>query len=94
MTSCPDDENEICDGTLKAPHIETHYAKNVTGTTGFLSQLAETKPAPIRAPAYSVSKDELDLTGRQELAFSTVTARRFCDQQEMSLHTATGRSLP
>jgi hypothetical protein len=29
-----------------------------------------------------------------ELAFSTVTARRFCDQQEMSLHTATGRSLP
>jgi hypothetical protein len=30
----------------------------------------------------------------QELAFSTVTARRFCDQQEISLHTATGRSLP
>ena len=25
---------------------------------------------------------------------STVTARRFCDQQEMSLQTATGRSLP
>ena len=33
-------------------------------------------------------------SARQELAFSTVTARRFCDQQEMSLHTATGRSLP
>ncbi len=30
----------------------------------------------------------------QELAFKTVTARRFCDQHEMSLHTATGRSLP
>jgi hypothetical protein len=30
----------------------------------------------------------------QELVLSTVTARRFCDQQEMSLHTATGRSLP
>ena len=30
----------------------------------------------------------------QELAPSTVTARRFCDQQEMSSHTATGRSLP
>ncbi len=30
----------------------------------------------------------------QAPAFSTVTARRFCDQQEMSLHTATGRSLP
>ena len=29
-----------------------------------------------------------------EFAFSTVTARRFCDQQEMSLQTATGRSLP
>ena len=26
--------------------------------------------------------------------FSTVTERRFCDQQEMSSHTATGRSLP
>ncbi len=25
---------------------------------------------------------------------STVTARRFCDQQEMSLQVATGRSLP
>lgn len=30
----------------------------------------------------------------QELAFSTVTARRFCDQQDLSLQTATGRSLP
>ena len=30
----------------------------------------------------------------QELALSTVTERRFCDQHEMSLHTATGRSLP
>lgn len=26
--------------------------------------------------------------------FSTVTARRFCDQHEMSLQVATGRSLP
>jgi hypothetical protein len=26
--------------------------------------------------------------------FSTVWARRFCDQHEMSLQTATGRSLP
>ncbi|SFL73455.1 hypothetical protein SAMN05192568_1009135 [Methylobacterium pseudosasicola] len=25
---------------------------------------------------------------------STITARRFWDQHEMSLHTATGRSLP
>lgn len=29
-----------------------------------------------------------------ELTPSTVTARRFCDQHEMSLQTATGRSLP
>src|SRR6476469_1429936 len=33
-------------------------------------------------------------TPAQELVLSTVTARRFCDQHEMSLHTATGRSLP
>jgi hypothetical protein len=51
MTSCPDDESEMaCDGTFDAPHIEVDYAKNVAGTTGFLSQIAETKPAPERAP--------------------------------------------
>ena len=83
-----------CDGTFDAPHIEVEYAKNVTGTKGFLSQNAETKPAPERAPASSNSKAERQLTERQELAFKTVTARRFCDQQEMSLQTATGRSLP
>jgi hypothetical protein len=33
--------------------------------------------------------------GYQEPApLSTVTARRFCDQQEMSSQVATGRSLP
>jgi hypothetical protein len=31
---------------------------------------------------------------RYELTPKTVTARRFCDQQEISLQTATGRSLP
>ena len=30
----------------------------------------------------------------QELALSTVTERRFCDQHDMSSQTATGRSLP
>jgi hypothetical protein len=51
MTSCPDDESEMaCDGTCDAPHIEGEYAKNVSGTTGILSQNAETKPAPERAP--------------------------------------------
>jgi hypothetical protein len=49
---------------------------------------AKTKPAP-KAPVFT---DE-DASS-QELAFNTVTARRFCDQHEMSLHTATGRSLP
>lgn len=83
-----------CDRTLGAPHIEGEYAKTLTATNRFLSQIAETKPAPERAPASSVPEDERGLTDRQELAFSTVTARRFCDQQEMSLQTATGRSLP
>jgi tetratricopeptide (TPR) repeat protein len=31
---------------------------------------------------------------RQSYCSSTVWARRFCDQQEMSLHVATGLSLP
>ena len=47
----------------------------------------KTKPAPEGAGRNRLSNV-------QELAFSTVTARRFCDQQEMSLQTATGRSLP
>ena len=81
-------------GTRDAPHIEGEYAKNVTGTTGFPSRNAETKPAPEGAPAYSIPEAERRLTDGQELAFNTVTARRFCDQQEMSLQTATGRSLP
>jgi hypothetical protein len=52
MTSCPDDDSELArDGTVGAPHIEGEYAKNVTGTTGFLSRIAETKPAPEWAPA-------------------------------------------
>ncbi len=50
---------------------------------------AKTKPAPAGGAGDNCGSDLL-----QELAFSTVTARRFCDQQEMSLHTATGRSLP
>lgn len=46
------------------------------------------KPAP--EGAGEICKNQTP----QELAFKTVTARRFCDQHEMSLHTATGRSLP
>ncbi|WP_370195014.1 ABC transporter substrate-binding protein, partial [Aurantimonas coralicida] len=41
-----------------------------------------TAPAPIRQAA------------QLPAPLRTVTARRFCDQQEMSSHTATGRSLP
>ena len=51
---------------------------------------AKTKPAPEGAGEEALSKP----ASAQELAFSTVTARRFCDQHEMSLQTATGRSLP
>jgi hypothetical protein len=43
-----------------------------------------------KAPAVNFEENR----SRQELAFNTVTARRFCDQHEMSLQTATGRSLP
>ena len=53
-----------------------------------LWQSAKTKPAPEGAG------DKLAQANAQELAFRTVTARRFCDQHEMSLQTATGRSLP
>jgi hypothetical protein len=54
---------------------------------GHISIRSKTKRRP-EAPLLKLS------TTPYELAFSTVTARRFCDQHEMSLHTATGRSLP
>jgi len=54
-----------------------------------MNQVAKTKPAPEGAGDKLGGKRT-----PQELAFRTVTARRFCDQHEMSLHTATGRSLP
>lgn len=66
------------------------YAKNVTSDRAASlrsGKLAETKTAPEGAA------DE-EQASVYELAFNTVTARRFCDQHEMSLHTATGRSLP
>ena len=43
-----------------------------------------------KAPAVPFPRDAFV----HELVLSTVTARRFCDQHEISLHTATGRSLP
>jgi hypothetical protein len=54
----------------------------------FPDHTSKMKPAPEGAGKLK------SVTPAYELAFSTVTARRFCDQQEMSLQTATGRSLP
>ncbi len=61
----------------------------MTETNKRLNQAAKTEPAPEGAGDKLFEK-----ANAQELAFKTVTARRFCDQHEMSLHTATGRSLP
>jgi hypothetical protein len=60
----------------------------VNGVRQSIHSRAKTKPAP-KAPVLADND-----ASRQELAFNTVTARRFCDQHDMSLHTATGRSLP
>jgi hypothetical protein len=43
---------------------------------------------------FACSRTRPGMTENYDSAPSTVTARRFCDQQEMSLHTATGRSFP
>src|SRR5580704_5496130 len=51
-------------------------------------------PQPKSPRPHGEAIDLVDPLGVQELALSTVTARRFCDQQEMSSQTATGRSLP
>lgn len=65
-----------------------YYAENVTVDQAF--DTAERRPAPAKRRTPVLIAKRMD----QELAFSTVTARRFCDQHEMSLQTATGRSLP
>jgi hypothetical protein len=57
---------------------------------GITSAPAKTQPAPEGAGCFPSPVFQID----QELALSTVTARRFWDQQDISLHTATGRSLP
>ena len=66
-----------------------------------LSALLGVALKPIRGPASAPVPDFLSRRAsglwRRPHEFpplSTVTARRFCDQQEMSSHTATGRSLP
>lgn len=48
---------------------------------------APAQGAPMAGPGISVKNQELPPD-------KTVTARRFCDQQEMSSQVATGRSLP
>jgi hypothetical protein len=57
---------------------------------GIADRAGPTRTGATGAPE---GKSEVAKEG-QELAFSTVTARRFCDQHEISLQTATGRSLP
>jgi hypothetical protein len=70
--------------------MRTEYARIVTETNTRAIRAAKNKAGAPRAPAINLVR----LRTLYELAFSTVTARRFCDQQEMSLQTATGRSLP
>src|SRR5208282_1156813 len=55
---------------------------------------AKTQPAPSRRRSVTIETKFCATCDRYELWSSTVTARRFCDQQEISSHTATGRSLP
>jgi hypothetical protein len=61
-----------------------------SGTHANVTQATKSKTGAARAPVLS----DLAIGVDQELALSTVTERRFCDQHEMSLQTATGRSLP
>jgi len=65
--------------------------------TAGIPEFIEQRQAPSRQNKTGAQGGAGGTLGNQiayELAFNTVTARRFCDQQEMSLQTATGRSLP
>ena len=59
----------------------------------FIEPAVEGRPQRSRRPKAPAANFD-SFRRPYELAFSTVTARRFCDQHEMSLQTATGRSLP
>jgi hypothetical protein len=63
-------------------------------TGPFAIWLLQCRPKTRPAPEGAGQKFWIGANACYELAFNTVTARRFCDQHEMSLQTATGRSLP
>ena len=90
MTCWPDDEIGVI-AEARMISLRAEYAKNVTETNGLHKWL--NGPKQNRRPKAPATKP-LQNAKPYELAFSTVTARRFCDQHEMSLQTATGRSLP
>ena len=66
-------------GLSRPEQVVAHFFRHVVGAQLVSNRRRVTTKTP--HPLY-------------EMALSTVTARRFCDQQEISLHTATGRSLP
>jgi hypothetical protein len=69
----------------------TNLRPTKSGRQAFAALCAKMQPAPRTGAGQGVTSLKVMF---QLLALSTVTARRFCDQHEMSLHTATGRSLP
>ena len=96
-TDAPIDHDRARVAGFGAPETLRHHFRKVVGTSpsawrnSFRGKATgrKTKPAP-QGRRFKSACLEAD----QELALSTVTERRFCDQHEMSLHTATGRSLP
>ena len=91
MTFCPDDQIGVIESANTLRQGVRRNCDCWNSETAILqaNSCDQIKPAPKGAGDRSVR-----IRNAQELAFSTVTARRFCDQQEMSLQTATGRSLP
>ena len=77
------------------PHVGAWSLPAMAERAIVVSSLSKTHAVPAFRPhLYPIWRIIPRRRGNQELALSTVTARRFCDQHEMSLHTATGRSLP
>jgi hypothetical protein len=70
-----------------------HRARCVEIVTGAIHALFQALKTPMPGARPGIAYFTYSATA-YELAPSTVTARRFCDQQEMSSHSATGRSLP
>lgn len=74
--------------------LAANAASPQNGVAVEIRRRIDVEAAPRRHHAAKHAKSDpvtRQLLGRE---LSTVTARRFCDQQEMSLQVATGRSLP